>query len=377
MKVLILQPWISYRGAEAQSLLLAKYLNRSGIEAQIACLYVDRFYDAKRYEGIRFVLPPKIFQLIFVKSKIIMLLFGFIVLFYITLRQKDFTVLNPHNLPTTWVCALLKLFKQTKVVWTVHGVPKRAHPNASILEKLIWLFAISSIDSWAVKKIDNINCVSKKVQRDVWKRYGRKSKLLYPGFEIDSCTTLVNIRKKYKLQDNFLLLHVSRLHPAKNVILSIQALQKILTSIPQARLLIIGEGSEKRFLEKFVAEINLKPFVVFTGYEKPENLHNYYMASDLVLVPYWQTEGCPLVPFEALLSERISVVSRDSGADELIAEKNFGMVCSPTVSDFSKAIIAYASDMQDWRLKAKIAKIFVKNELSGEILAKKFVQSIS
>jgi glycosyltransferase involved in cell wall biosynthesis len=51
-----------------------------------------------------------------------------------------------------------------------------------------------------------------------------------------------------------------------------------------------------------------------------------YAAADLNLVPYWRDEGCPAVPFEALIAGTPSLVASDCGADELIARWRAGWI---------------------------------------------------
>ena len=64
-------------------------------------------------------------------------------------------------------------------------------------------------------------------------------------------------------------------------------------------------------------------------------LRHLYAAADLNVAPYWIDEGCTLTPFEALMAGTLSVVARDSGADELIERWQAGWIWehSDPVSD--------------------------------------------
>lgn len=380
MKVLIIQPWISYRGAETISLLQAIGLQKLGIKTSVAALFVDKTRMSPEFHNINYILPPKTLSKLFSSSRLLFYILGFPVLSILILKNMNsFEVLNPHNLPSHWICAFLKLIKQKYTVWTVHGITAKITSTSTIIQKILWFF-IKPLDYWATRRMDAIVSESEKVKKEVKKMYGRDSVVIYPAisqndFKISRRSN--GIKQKYGLNDkDFLLLHASYLHPAKNVDLSILTLKKVLNTVPQAKLIVAGEGPSKNQLRHLVDQMGLEKKVIFTGHIMPNKIGNFYKISDLLLVPYFETEGCSSVPFEALLVGRPSIVAKNSGADEIIGEKNLGIVSEPGNAAFTKAVLSFIRNRDKWEDRLKNNKDFIAKNLSAGAYAKNFLSKV-
>jgi glycosyltransferase involved in cell wall biosynthesis len=94
-----------------------------------------------------------------------------------------------------------------------------------------------------------------------------------------------------------LIVAVGRLSPEKNHALLLHALARLRASRPEARLAILGEGSERPHLENLCDELDLKDCVLLPGWV--DNPHAWMARSALVaLSSNW--EGLPTVLIEAL-----------------------------------------------------------------------------
>ena len=117
------------------------------------------------------------------------------------------------------------------------------------------------------------------------------------------------------------LLAVGRLTVQKDFPTLIQAFAHVRRMQP-ARLLILGEGSERSMLEAYVRELNLEQDVSLHGYV--ENPYAYMSRASLfVLSSRW--EGLPTVLIEALFCG-VPVIATDcpSGPREILAEGKYG-----------------------------------------------------
>ncbi|MDE1970815.1 MAG: glycosyltransferase family 4 protein [Patescibacteria group bacterium] len=87
------------------------------------------------------------------------------------------------------------------------------------------------------------------------------------------------VRKKNRIA------YVGRLIPEKRVDLLFSAFARILHDYPDAELIVIGEGPEKRVLEEFAQNLSLQNNILFCGgiYSDQEMAHYLYEASLLVL----------------------------------------------------------------------------------------------
>jgi glycosyltransferase involved in cell wall biosynthesis len=102
------------------------------------------------------------------------------------------------------------------------------------------------------------------------------------------------------------ILVVARLEPEKNVALAIESFATV--APPDACLIIVGDGRERRMLEDLARSHNVSDRVFFEGEQASIS---YYSMVDLVLVTS-HYEGYGLVIVEALASHK-AVIATDVG----------------------------------------------------------------
>lgn len=123
----------------------------------------------------------------------------------------------------------------------------------------------------------------------------------------------INIRKKYNLENNYVIGHIGRFFHQKNHDFIIEVFKKIVDKNSNARLLLLGDGELRPEIEKKVEEYNLKEKVVFTGVQS--NANEFLQAMDVFLMPS-HYEGLPVTIVEAQASGIQCVIS-DNITDEV------------------------------------------------------------
>ncbi len=120
----------------------------------------------------------------------------------------------------------------------------------------------------------------------------------------------------------FIMLTIARLEPEKNVAQAIRLLQKVLTIEPRAGLIIVGDGSQRKKLEKLSKKLGIKDHVSFEGWQ--EDTKDYFASAHL----YLQTsffEGYGMAIAEAALAGR-AILSTDVGVAHDLAKLNSALV---------------------------------------------------
>ncbi len=142
------------------------------------------------------------------------------------------------------------------------------------------------------------------------------------------------------------VLSVARLEQNKRVDLAVRAMAHLPSHL---RLVIVGEGSRRAFLERTAEEAGVADRVDFAGAVDDEHLITLYRdALALVYVPYDEDYG--LATLEAFLSERPVVTATDSGGTlEFVSEGITGHVVEPTAEAIAGAVAALDAD----RLRAR------------------------
>jgi glycosyltransferase involved in cell wall biosynthesis len=81
-----------------------------------------------------------------------------------------------------------------------------------------------------------------------------------------------------------------------------------------------------------------------------------------------------LTPFEALCAGKISVVSTESGASELLSEKEIGVVCEPTPKDFGAQILDIFENRGRYDHVAEQGHRYIKRHLTWDRYARSVLQ---
>jgi glycosyltransferase involved in cell wall biosynthesis len=118
-----------------------------------------------------------------------------------------------------------------------------------------------------------------------------------------------------------MLLTVARLTASdsyKGVGHVIQALPAVLSAVPDAYYVVVGDGDDRGRLERLAVDARVRDHVLFVGTKADEELAGYYQACDAFVMPS-RSEGFGIVFLEAM-SHGKPVVAANSGATPELVE---------------------------------------------------------
>ena len=123
---------------------------------------------------------------------------------------------------------------------------------------------------------------------------------------------------------------VGSLRPQKNHQLLLRALARILPSVPEARLVLAGDGELRGSLEALAGELRIQDRVRFLGprSDVPELLATF----DVYCLPS-HYEGMPLTVFEAMAAGVPVVATRVVGIQEVVRDRETGLLVPPNDPD--------------------------------------------
>jgi glycosyltransferase involved in cell wall biosynthesis len=141
------------------------------------------------------------------------------------------------------------------------------------------------------------------------------------------------------------VLSVGRLDRAKRVDLLLEAA----ATGDGLRLVVAGDGPDRERLESLAREFGLDGRVTFTGRVDNDELADLY-ARCLAVYYAPVDEDYGLVPYEALMSEKPVVTTRDAGGPlEIVVDGETGRVCEPTPAAVAEACLWLRSHPSETR----------------------------
>ncbi|MDW7773844.1 MAG: glycosyltransferase [Desulfobulbaceae bacterium] len=143
------------------------------------------------------------------------------------------------------------------------------------------------------------------------------------------------------------LLFVGRLSKVKGVTYLIDAMPKVLSVIPSASLLIIGQGELAQELDDQVKRLGLKNRIFFNGPLTNKDLPAYYATADIFIGASIHTEkegveGFGLTFVEAAMSGCLLIGTAVGGITDIITDNETGLMVREKNSDELADKIIYA-----------------------------------
>lgn len=150
-------------------------------------------------------------------------------------------------------------------------------------------------------------------------------------------------RFSLRLNHKHVLLCVSRLVSWKRVDRSIRALPEIVKEFPDTILVVVGDGPERKNLERLAFELGIRDHVRFEGAVLHAEVPKYLAAADIFLSFYdWSNVGNPLL--EAMMAGKCIVTLNNGDTGQFIQNGVNGVLLEydelPRLPEIVKELLA-------------------------------------
>ena len=186
-------------------------------------------------------------------------------------------------------------------------------------------------------------------------------------------------REELGLQDKKIIISVGRLVHRKGQDNLIQAMPAVLKKIPNAHLLLVGEGPYRKHLEKLVLKSSLEQNVTFAGRIMYDRLPSYLSAADLFAMPSrsrffgLEVEGLGIVYLEASACGIPVVAGNSGGAPDAVLEGVTGLCVDGTnIEQITAAIVEICSDAERASHMGAAGRNWIVNQWRWDIWSKEF-----
>ena len=245
-------------------------------------------YPLFKYEPYELALSSKLFDVI-LKHKIDVLHVHYAIPHaYAAYMAKKILKENGYNIP---------------IITTLHGTDITLVGNNPFYKPAV---------TFSINKSDIVTCVSKSLMEDTREFFGIKREIkVIPNFiDIDKYARKHNLCQGNMLaqDDEKIIVHVSNFRPLKRIIDVLKIFEKINQKI-KSKLIMVGDGPDKKKAKDFLRKNNLKNKVIFLG--KTSEVDEILCSSDLFLLPS-EKESFGLAALEAM-ALKVPVISTNTG----------------------------------------------------------------
>jgi len=285
------------------------------------------------------------------------------------MRKNRYDIVHTH---TTKAGILGRIAAQLSgvpvIVHGLHGSTFQAF-NSGLLNWLLFLF-----ERLTGRFTDAYISVSKVLSKTyIEKGIGKKDNhyTVYSGMELSKfyhTRDKINYKEKYEElginAGDFLIGNVARLETRKGHQFLLDAFKNVVEQQKDGhvKLLIIGEGNKREYLENYAKELNLGDKVIFTGYR--EDVEELMALMDIFVLTSLR-EGLPRVLVQAAAVGMPSVAFNVDGVPEIIKDNYNGFLIKvKDVEQLGNRIVKYMNNKELVLLHGRNGREFIENKWS-------------
>ncbi|MFC1566300.1 glycosyltransferase family 4 protein [bacterium] len=164
---------------------------------------------------------------------------------------------------------------------------------------------------------DKIIACSDQVKTELVTRFNvsdEKVSVVIPGIDTQRFNKFQNkkesLKEKLNINDkDITILFVSRLKKEKGIMFLLDGFKKISKSYPNLKLIISGDGEEKKNIDKFILTNKLSENIKCIGNISYDEIPKIFSIADIFAFPTLRNEGLPLVVLEGIAARKILLCS--------------------------------------------------------------------
>ena len=338
MRVMVCIPCLMTGGTEIQTLNLVRALVAAGHEVTVVCYFEYSPAMVANYERAGcsvMLLSPCGGRPAGVAGTILFLFKGF---------RKAIKVCKPdvahvqYMAPGVIPIIMLRLLGVKRIVATTHTAAD-IYPSLRLLHLV------------ARHVLTAFQCITLRAEESFFgsgSLYSPDMKLSRKGNHFTIYNNLppyIEIASGARLFDGAVTIGVvSRLEPIKGMDLVVPAFAKAHAMDAGTRLLVVGDGSQRRLMEQQASDTGVTGAVYFAGQQEQDELQQYYDQIDILLMPS-RSEGFGLTAIEGMARGCVVVAAATGGLPEVVHDGEVGLLHKPeSVADMAGKLDLLVSD---------------------------------
>ncbi len=293
------------------------------------------------------------------------------------IRHGEFTHIHVHGHRAALITRLgyLSSMRLPPLIYTIHGY----HPS----HYFNWFsrMMVNALEQILSFQTHTFICVSTSTKVEVTKvipwiepRCGVIENGIQINKEIELNATVKRseFRERHQVPENaFIIGTVARLQWQKSVDRLIHAFADYVQDYPLDRLLIVGDGPERKALERLAKELNVSGQCIFAGHQ--EEVFDFYAIMDLFVLPS-RWEGLPLTVLEAWNAKVPVVVTDVPGSRDLVEDGKTGFLAQNSIQGLTTTMKRFRQKDEKLPTIVENAHTILREKYSIQHMAKRTEQ---
>lgn len=349
-----------WAGAEVQLLALMTYLVRlHGFEWSVVLFNEGRLADELRKLPISVtVIPERHHSSLAIAFRLAKIF-----------RQFGPDIVHTHKYKDSILGSIVaRCMGVPHVIRVVHGMPE---PFKGLRNVKMAGYAIAD-RLVTTCYVDKVIAVSSDIEKVLLQTYGSNRVVcIHNGIDLDAVHVTMqraDKRKEWHVDDQAVLVGtVGRLVPVKGHTILLEAFRILRQRHHNVRLIFVGDGPLRGFLETEAKRLGLDQSVIFSGHQ--ERSYDFINMMDLFVLPS-RHEGVPMVLLEAYALKRPVIASQVGGIPEVVTHAHSGLLVSPEDPEaFARAMSDLIEDQAKALAFGEAGRSQVECEFSASIMA--------
>jgi glycogen synthase len=288
-------------------------------------------------------------------------------------QGATFDIVHGHD----WMCAKavvqIKNDRGRKTVFTLHSTEYGRCGNNHYGGQSVRIRAIEAEGAYCA---DKVITVSAALANEVKWLYGVpdwKLRVAHNGINCSRFDGIIDpavYRSRYGIGPlDPMVLYVGRMSAQKGPDLLLEAVPSVLAYRGDAKVMFVGDGDMKPYLERRANELGVRHAVRFLGALPPgEELTNLFKSTDIVCVPS-RNEPFGIIVLEAWAAGKPVVATENGGPRYFVSHGVDGLVVYPNPPSISWGIQTLFSDFAHARWMGERGRVKAAYGFSWEVIA--------
>ena len=270
---------------------------------------------------------------------------------YKLIKTKKYDIVHTHSSKAGILGRWAAKFAGVRIiVHTPHGHVFYGYFNAFVTYFFILIERATALITSKIIALTNIG-----LDEHIAFKIAKRDKFIqiYSGIDIEACQSSLmgveDICRSLDVKDsNIVFGTISRLTHIKGNKNLVEAFALVVKVIPDARLLLIGEGEERMEIEEIINELKISDSVKLLGFRK--DICELLKVID-VFVMASLNEGMGRVVLEAMASGKPVIATKTGGVPELVLNGKTGTLVEPAnVDELAQAMIDLGNNRDKMQL---------------------------